>query len=47
MVLPEDMGKKRRTINTIKREMKKNKQLKVTIPEIVNEDLINSISETK
>ena len=34
-------------INTIKREMKKNKQLKVTIPEIVNEDLINSISETK
>ena len=34
-------------INAIKREMKKNKQLKVTIPEIVNEDLINSISETK
>mgnify|MGYP001394345528 CR=1 FL=1 len=34
-------------INTIKREMKKNKQLKVTIPEIVNEDLINSISEKK
>ena len=34
-------------INAIKREMKKNKQLKVTIPEIVNEDLINSISEKK
>ena len=34
-------------INAIKREMKKNKQLKVTIPEIVNEDLINSIPETK